>query len=104
LNAMRVSTVFSDKFNQITFKVLPKDKKFSIETLNSDVGENKTLIDAALSGEQIEIKFNYKYILDSFQPIETDSITLNLNDNSRPMVMRGVGDNSFTYLVMPLNR
>jgi DNA polymerase-3 subunit beta len=104
LNAMRVSTVFSDKFNQITFSINPKTRSFMVETTNSDVGENKTKIDAALNGDPIEIKFNYKYIMDSFLPIEADSISLHLNDNSKPMIVKGVGDTSFTYLVMPMNR
>lgn len=104
LNAMKMSTVFSDKFNQITFKADPKAKKFTVETTNNEVGENKTEIDGALSGEPIVIKFNYRYILDSFQSIEADSVVLGLNDSSKPMVIKGVSDDSFSYLVMPMNR
>jgi DNA polymerase III subunit beta len=104
LNAMRVSTVFSDKFNQVAFTISPKNKLFTIESINSDVGENKTKIDAALTGDPIDIKFNHKYLIDSFNPLEADSVSLQLVDKSKPMVIRGVGDTSFTYLVMPMNR
>ncbi len=105
LNALKISNVFSDKFNQVHFTVDPKAKLFEVETKNSDIGENKTAIDAAITGEKIEINFNYKYIVDCFQSIEADSMSLQLSGMNRPMVIRPVsGDQSFMYLVMPMNR
>ncbi|MFA6458875.1 MAG: DNA polymerase III subunit beta [Candidatus Paceibacterota bacterium] len=105
LNALKISNVFSDKFNQVHFTLDPKGKLFEIQTKNSDIGENKTAIDAAITGEKIEINFNYKYIVDCFQSIDADSMTLQLSGMNRPMVIRPVsGDQSFMYLVMPMNR
>ena len=78
---------------------------FELHTKNIDIGENKTHIDAALTGEKVEINFNYKYISDCFQSIDSDSVSLQLGGNNRPMVIRPVsGDQSFMYLVMPMNR
>ena len=89
---------FCDKLN-------PKSKIFEIQTKNSDVGENRTNVDAALTGEKVEINFNYKYIIDCFQSIDADSVSLQLGGLNRPMVIRPVsGDQSFMYLVMPMNR
>lgn len=105
LNALKISNVFSDKFNQIHFTVDPKTKLFEVQTKNSDVGENKTDIDASITGEKIEINFNYKYIIDCFQSIDADSMSLELSGTNRPMVIKPVsGDQSFLYLVMPMNR
>lgn len=105
INALKVSNVFSDKFNQIHIALDPKNKSFEIQTKNSDVGENKTAVDAALSGDKMEINFNYKYVSDCFQSIESDSLSLQLSGANRPMVIRPVsGDQTFMYLVMPMNR
>jgi DNA polymerase-3 subunit beta len=105
INALKVSTVFSDAFNQIHLAADPKKKLFSAETKNADVGENRSEIDAALSGEPIEVNFNCKYISDSLQSIEADSISLQWNGRNKPMVIRPVsGDQTFMYLVMPMNR
>ncbi len=104
-NALKVSNIFSDKFNQVHFVVDPKKKLFEVQTKNSDVGENKTSIDAALTGDPMEINFNYKYITDCFQSIEADSVSLQLSGLNRPMVIRPIsGDQTFMYLVMPMNR
>jgi DNA polymerase-3 subunit beta len=105
LNALKISNVFSDKFNQVHFTVDPKSKLFEIQTKNSDIGENRTAVDAAITGEKIEINFNHKYIIDCFQSVDADSMSLELGGTNRPMVIRPVsGDQSFMYLVMPMNR
>jgi DNA polymerase-3 subunit beta len=104
LNALKLSNIFSDKFNQVNLSIKPKDKVFELSSKNNDIGENTTQLDAAISGESIELGFNYKYFLDCFQSINTDSVLIKLNQPSKPMVIRGNGDSSFTYLIMPMNR
>ncbi|PIR69080.1 DNA polymerase III subunit beta [Candidatus Nomurabacteria bacterium CG_4_10_14_0_2_um_filter_30_12] len=104
LNALKLSNIFSDKFNQINLLVKPKEKVFELSSQNNDVGENKTYLDAAIKGEDALLGFNYKYFLDCFQSINTDSISIKLNQSSKPMVISGSSDNSFTYLIMPMNR
>ena len=104
MNALKISNIFTDKFNQIVFTIKPKQKKFELYSQNQDVGENNITIDSSLTGDDVELSFNYKYLLDCFQAINEDSISLRLNQNNRPMVLGGVGDSSFLYLVMPMNR
>jgi DNA polymerase-3 subunit beta len=105
MNALKVSNVFTDKFNQVRFIIDPKAKMFEIQTKNSDIGENATAVDAALSGEKVEINFNGKYISDCFQSIDADSVSFQLGGLNKPMVIRPAsGDGSFMYLVMPMNR
>ncbi len=104
LNALKISNIFSDKFNQINMTVKPKEKFFELSSLNNDVGENKTLLDGALEGEEVTLSFNYKYFLDCFQSINTDSLVIKLSGPTLPMVISPVSDTSFTYLIMPMNR
>lgn len=104
INALKLSNIFSDKFNQINIKIDPSSKKCEIRTKNSDIGENLTSIDAVITGEGIDINFNYKYIIDCFQSIDSDSVTLSLTGLHRPLVVLPVSDNTFRYIVMPMNR
>ncbi len=104
LNALKLSNIFSDKFNQVNFSIKPKEKVFELSSQNNDVGENKTQLDATLKGEDIELSFSHKYFMDCFQSINTDSVSIRLNQASKPMVVSPVSDNSFTYLIMPMNR
>ncbi len=104
LNALKLSNIFSDKFNQVSLTVGPKEKIFEISSYNNDIGENKTSLDGALSGESIELSFNYKYFVDCFQSLNTDSVSIRFNSPSSPIFVTGVSDNSFNYLIMPMNR
>jgi DNA polymerase-3 subunit beta len=104
LNALKISNIFSDKFNQLNLTVRPKDKTLELSSQNNDVGENKTVLEAAVTGEPVELAFNYKYFLDCFQSVNSDSLIIKLNQNSKPIVVSGVSDKSFLYLIMPMNR
>jgi DNA polymerase III subunit beta len=104
LNALKLSNIFSDKFNQVNLKATPKEKLFEISSAHNDVGENRTYLDAAMTGERVELGFNYKYLLDCFQSINTDSLSIKMAGNAKPMIITPVSDSSFTYLVMPMNR
>lgn len=104
INSLKISNIFSDKFNQINLAIDPAKKVFNILSKNPDIGESEIGVDASLSGDDVEISFNHKYITDCFQSINKDSVSFSLNGKDKPMVINGIGDNSFTYLVMPLNR
>jgi DNA polymerase-3 subunit beta len=104
MSSLKVANIFSDKFNQITLTVKPGEKVFEIEAKNADVGENSTFLSGSLSGESVSANFNYKYILDCFQSVASDSIQLDWSGNNKPMIIRVVSDPSFMYLVMPMNR
>ena len=104
VKALKASTVFSDSFNQITFEFKPQDKKLEIFSKNKGVGEGDVSISAALSGENAEIGFNYKYLTDCLPVIKSDSVSVSLFGVGKPAIIRGVSDNTFMYLVMPMNR
>ncbi len=104
LHSLKIATIFSDKFNQIGVSVRPEHKVFELKTKSSEVGENTSRLIATLSGEDVDINFNYKYIIDCFQSIEADAVCMQFNGVNRPVVIRGVSDKSFMYLVMPMNR
>jgi DNA polymerase-3 subunit beta len=104
ISALKMSNIFSDKFNQVTFTISPETKKFTITTKNSDIGENIQSLDAVIKGDELTISFNYKYIVDSFQSIDSDSISLSFSESSRPVIIRGISDKSFMYLIMSMNK
>jgi len=104
INIFKIINIFSNKFNQVNFNIDPEKKIFEMKSKSDEVGENVNNVSAALSGEALSINFNYKYIIDSFQSIVTDSVILQFNGLSKPLVIRGVSDNQFLYLVMPMNK
>lgn len=104
IQALKVTTVFANKFNQLTLKVKPKEKLFSIDSKNSDIGESLVSLDAAISGEDVELNVNARYFSDCLAHLHQDSIAILFNGAGKPIIVCGAGDASFTYLVMPMNR
>lgn len=101
-DTLRVSDIFSDKFNQLTITTNPQDNELSLSTSNADVGENTTNIPVEINGEAVTVNFNHRYITDSFQSIQSEEVLLSLSANA-PMVLRPRNDNTFKYLVMPMS-
>jgi DNA polymerase-3 subunit beta len=103
-NTLRKMSVFSDKFNQLRFTIHPKKKKAVAFAKNDEVGEVTESLSASLTGDDIEISFNMRYLADALQSITADSVSLSFSGFGKPLVIRGVSDPSFLYLVMPMNR
>lgn len=103
LNALKLANIFADKFNQITISVDADEETFTVQTNNEDIGENTGTIDATIEGGDITAHFNYQYIMDCFQSIAADSVNMRFSEE-KPMTIEGVGDDSFLYLVMPMNK
>ncbi|MFC1721105.1 DNA polymerase III subunit beta, partial [Patescibacteria group bacterium] len=104
MNVLKIGNIFSGKFNQAVMEIDPSKKVFDIEIKNNDIGENDAKLDATVEGDDVKISFNYKYMLDCFQSIHTDSVSIECGGSNMPIVIKGVGDNTFLYLVMPMNR
>ncbi len=101
---LRKARVFSGNDQHVGLHVYPKRKIFTATARSADVGEMSDSIDAALSGEDLDINFHIGYLADCLPIVESDSIILGFAGAGKPLVVRGVSDASFTYLVMPLNR
>ncbi len=104
ITSLKTSLIFSDNFNQCKLVVDPTKKHFEIDTKNQNVGENVYTIPAAIQGKEITLAVNHRYFTDCFSSISADSLTISFAGEARPIVVEGVGDKNFTYLVMPMNR
>ncbi len=104
LNCIKGSNVFSGPLNQIRMKLNIKDKSLQVESKSNEVGEYKESIKAVVSGRDLELSFNSKYIIDCLQSIPDDSLSLGFGGVGKPLVISGSSDKSFLYIVMPMNR
>lgn len=104
ISALKVTTLFSDKFNQLQIRVDPAKKLFEFQTRNGDVGESSFKLSAALTGKELQGNFNHRYIYDCLGALPGDSVHFKWSGENRPLLIQGAEDNMFRYLVMPMNR
>jgi DNA polymerase III subunit beta len=104
VNSLKISTIFSDSFFHVNFSIKPSENKVVLSTKNNEIGENSIDVPASISGEELNINFNYKYINDCIPSINSDSIKLIFNGPGKPLVIKPSSDDSFLYLMMPMNK
>jgi len=104
VDSLKTLTIFSDKFNQLTFSVDKNKNLTTLETKSSEVGEGKSILKGRVTGEDLNINFNQKYIQDAFQSLTDESVNFLFGGLHKPLVIEGATNKNFRYLVMPMNR
>ena len=69
---------------------------------STSVGRANDLISASVVGNDVEIGFNNRYLLDALKNADTDEVKIMLNGSLQPMIIRPVDGQSFTFLVVPM--
>ena len=96
----RASLLTSDR-DKNTIKLVLKDNELIISSNSPEIGkvEEKMLVE---SSDKIEISFSSKYMLDSIKSFETDDITLFMNSDNSPIIIKSEEDDSLIQLVLPI--
>lgn len=102
--ALKSLSVFADKFAQVSLSIEPSKKAMLLTSRNPDVGEQISTVKAAVDGESVIMSFNGRYLADSLQAVQGDSVRLHSNGPGKAMLIKDAGDESFFYLAMPMNR
>ena len=103
MNTLKLSNLFSDSFNQINFSVSKEDKSIKASSKNKDLGEHQSEIDSSVTGEDIAVQFNFKYLSDCLPSVKGDNVQFSFAGKGRPIVITNPTDKSFLYLMMPMN-
>ncbi len=102
VRTFKKTNIFLNKFRQVSLTMT--DKSLTIASQNSEIGHTTNTIKAETDGEDITLNFNQQYIMDPLPHIQDDSIKMSFAGIGRAMVMKGVSETSFRYLVMPMNK
>ena len=74
----------------------------AIISCTSQIGDAKEEVLVETTGEELEIGFNPKYLVDALKAIEDDEVYLDFGSNISPCVIRPVIGDKFTYMVLPV--
>jgi DNA polymerase III subunit beta len=67
-----------------------------------DIGDATEAMPAPYSGEPLEIAFNPQFLIEGVDSVDTDELAVQLSSPLRPGLLRPVGSEDFSYLVMPI--
>jgi DNA polymerase-3 subunit beta len=100
---IRQAGLFSSKINDVKLKIDSKQKEVTVSSKDAAKGEYEGKLECAVSGEDAELTFNYQFLVDGLERIETDEIMLGLNDPNSPALTQPLGgEAAYRYVAMPL--
>jgi DNA polymerase-3 subunit beta len=103
LSALERISVLADQKNNIVKVTLDSTaQQITLSVDAQDVGSGRESFPAQISGDDLEIAFNVRYLLDGLKAINTAAVQMQLNTPTSPVVLSPLGSLKMTYLVMPV--
>jgi DNA polymerase III subunit beta len=111
LRAVKIASIFTNsKSGEINFKFNAGKGKLQILSQSEDKGENESEIKIEIDGQDQEIVFNPRYVVDGIGAVSSAKIAVLSNSGTSPVVLRIVKEEDdksevvekLTYVVMPI--
>ena len=100
---IRLVSLLSSRVNDIHLKIEEeKGGSLTLWASDPDLGENTTTLPVKMTGEPIEINFNWRYLIEGLQNIEGKEVQIKFTDVVKPTLIKSVEDPSYIYIVMPI--
>lgn len=96
----RVSILSSEKTKGVKFHF--SQDLLELSSYNPDFGEAKEELSVEYKGEDLVVGFNYRFILEILDILNSEEILFDLEDVVSPAIIRPTNDDKHTCVVMPM--
>jgi DNA polymerase-3 subunit beta len=108
LKACKAASVFARENSNIArVSIAPGSElapgHVTLQATSAETGDNAGELDATVEGKAIEIAFNVKYMIDVLNVAGATQVVLETTSPSSPGLIRPVGDDAFTHVIMPMH-
>ncbi|MGP1945499.1 MAG: DNA polymerase III subunit beta [Arsenophonus sp. ER-LPS3-MAG3] len=97
---LRASILSNEKFCSVRLYI--SENHLKITSNNSEQEESEEIIDVNYKNSVIEISFNVNYILDVLNTLKCKKVIFLLTDSNSSMQIKGIDNNTTTYIIMPV--
>ena len=80
-----------------------KSSLLEISARSEQTGSSEVMVDASVDGVPLLISFNIRYLREALEVIKTPTVSLETNAVHTPGLLRPIGDDNFTHIIMPIN-
>lgn len=108
--AFKSSEIFArEAGHTVRMKVSPstadKPGLITVKATSAETGDSLGELDGTITGPEVEIAFNTKFLMDLLGNLDTEQVQIGLSASTSPGVMQPVNDDFGTYrhLVMPMH-
>lgn len=100
LDSLKRAQLMSSETRGVRFSAM--DGRLVVTSDNPDIGEVREELEAQLTGDDVSVGFNPKYVIDLLSQMASDQVELQLNGELDPGVFRPVGGDEYLGVVMPM--
>lgn len=98
----RIAVLADQKNNIVKIDTNNVTQEIVLSCEAQDVGNGTESISAQISGEDITIAFNIKYLLEGLKELTSTEIQMHMNQSLTPVIFTPLGNLKMTYLAMPV--
>lgn len=106
MQSARMASYFArDGANVIKLEVTPDEEKgnLTITANATELGDNRSDLEAQVKGEETLIAFNARYLLDCIDAINSPDVRIELTGSTSPGVIRPTDDSDYVHVIMPMH-
>ncbi len=96
------ASILGSTASPVRFDLNMASQTAQISAASQDVGSAQETLPCEIEGEDVEIAFNYAYVLDGLQSVTTERVFLEVQSSLKPGIFRAEAPENFLYLVMPV--
>jgi DNA polymerase-3 subunit beta len=98
----RIAVLADQKNNIVKVSIDNANQEVTLSCEAQDVGSGTESMPAQISGEDIDIAFNVKYLMEGLKELPSSEIQMHLNQSLTPVIFTPLGGLKMTYLAMPV--
>jgi DNA polymerase-3 subunit beta len=98
----RIAVLADQKNNIVKISLDSGVQEITLSCEAQDVGNAMESMPAQISGENIDIAFNIKYLMEGLKALPASEILMQLNQALTPVIFTPLGGLKMTYLAMPV--
>ena len=102
VSGVKRASLLGSSTSPVRFDLNVATQTTQISAASQDVGSAQEIISCEVEGEDVEIAFNYSYVLDGLSAISGDSVYLEVQSSLKPGIFRAPVPENYLYLVMPV--
>jgi len=108
LNAVRRASYFArDNNDVVRLMIHPSDDDVMPGTMEvsataAERGNSQSFVDASVSGPELQIAFNARYLTDVLSVLKQGQVFLGMNGANQAGVVRPAGAEEYTHVIMPM--
>ncbi|MBV8444765.1 MAG: DNA polymerase III subunit beta [Candidatus Dormibacteraeota bacterium] len=101
LREARTAAVLArDAANPVRLQV--GDGTLTLRAQTAEVGDDEAPLTATVKGDEVQIAFNARYVLDALSVLDSDEVQLSFNGALNPGVLRPAGREDYLCIIMPV--